>query len=336
MKKIIAAFLVSLILAGCSSSEQELYIFCWVDYIAPEVIEEFEKEYHCTVILDTFDSNESMYAKLKLSATPYDLIIPSSYFVQLMQNQGMLQPINLSAIPNIKFLDPLYRSESDYDIPFSISFTGIAYRKDKVSDFDSTWNIFARKDLKGRMTMLNDIREVFGAALRYLGYSINTTNETEINEAANLIISWKKNLAKFENEQYKNGIASAEYLVVQGYNGDILQVMQEHPQVAFVLPKEGTTFSSDNMVIPFNAENVQLAEQFINFLLEPKIAYQNMLHTQFTIPNTGAYEMLSPEMRQNPAIFPPASILDKIEKIKDIGPAIVLYNRAWDRIKASD
>jgi spermidine/putrescine transport system substrate-binding protein len=334
------ANLVLFVLAfsSCSSSDRDLYVFIWSDYIKPGLIAKFEEENNCRVIIDTYDSNESMYAKLKLGASAYDIIFPSNYIFSLMQEQGMLQPIDLTAIPNAKYLDPHYfspfnKSDVTEGIPYMVSCTGIGYRQDKIHQIAPSWSIFGNQKLKGRMTMLNDMREALGAALKFLGYSVNTINEKEIDEAVNILIGWKKNLAKFESEQFKNGIASAEYLVVQGYNGDILQIMQESPEVQFLLPDEGTMISIDLLVIPNNAPNKELAQSFINFLLDPQNAAENMAFTYFLTPNLGAYEKLSPALRNNPALFTPVAILKKSDMIENLGVSSELYYRAWDKVK---
>jgi spermidine/putrescine transport system substrate-binding protein len=257
-----------------------------------------------------------------------------------MAEQGMLQPIDERKVPNLKYLDPsflTYASPSIQNLgyPYLISYSGVAYRQDKVKEIKHSWDVFGSNNYKGRMTMLNDSRETLGAALRYLGFSINTTNSDEINKAAQQIIQWKKNLAKFESEQYKNGIASGEYLVAHGYNGDILQVMQENPHVQFFLPEEGSVISIDYMVIPKNAGNTKLAQEFMDYLLEPEVAAENMAYTFFLCPNLGAYEHLPDEMKNNPALFPPKEIMDKSEVIKNLGKETEIYNKAWDAVKST-
>ena len=335
------SFSLMLLLTGCKSKEATLHLYTWAEYIRPELIEQFEKEHNCSVVIDTYDSNESMFTKLNLGATGYDLIFPSNYILDIMKEKDMVQDIDSSKLSNLKYVDQnflkfLDQTSSSYGVPYMITYTGIGYRKDKVKDVQATWGEFGRQDLRGRMTMLNDIREVIGAALKFLGYSVNTTNPKELEEAKNLAISWKKNLAKFESEQYKNGIASAEYLLVQGWSGDCLQVKQENDEVEFMLPKEGLIISCDFMVIPKHAKNVDLAHTFMNFLLEPKIAAQNMEYTFYLCPNTAAYLELPVSLRKNPALFPPADILDKSELIKNLGASLALYNKAWDEIKASN
>lgn len=326
---------------GCqNSSGPELHIMIWSDYVKPELIERFQDEHQCRVVMDTFDSNESMYAKLKLGRAGYDVIFPSNYFVNIMAQQEMLQPLDVTQIPNAQNLDPHYLKRVDpsllnYGIPYMVSSAGIVYRTDKVAHLEPSWGIFGKPDYKGRMTMLNDVRETIGAALKFLGYSANTTNATEIDEAARLIINWKPNLAKFESEQYKAGIASAEYLIVNGYNGDALQVMKENPNVGFVYPQEGITFSMDFMVIPQNAPNRELAHAFINYLLEAEVAAENIEHSLFFSPNKAAYEKLPEELRNNKVLFLPDDVFENAELIDYLGEKGILYNKAWDKIKAS-
>lgn len=341
MKKILGYFTALILLTSCqSSNEPELHIFIWSDYIKPELIERFKQECNCQVIIDTYDSNESMYAKLNLGSGGYDLIVPSSYFMDLMIRQQMLQPIDRAKIPNLKNLDPKYLEFADvetlnYGVPYMVSIGGVAFRKDKVKDFEPTWGIFGRSEYKGRMTMMNDLREALGVSLRYLGYNSNTTHPEEIDKAADQLIKWKKNLAKFDAEQYKAGIASAEYVIVQGYNGDIMQVIQENPNVDFVYPKEGVLISMDLMAIPANASNQELAHKFINFLLQADVAAENIENTFFLSPNQEAYKLLPKELRESPILFPPQEVLDKMELTRDVGDARVLYNQAWEKVKRS-
>jgi spermidine/putrescine transport system substrate-binding protein len=330
------------LLGGCQSdSSRVLNVFIWSDYIKTDLIERFEKKYDCNVVVDTYDSNESMYAKLSLGGGGYDVIFPSNYFMQVMVPQGMVKKLDKSKIDNLKHLDPSYLSRLttdflDFGVPYMISSTGILYRKDRIKQFESdpSWSIFGDSEYKGRMTMLNDSREVFAAALSYLGFDINTTNKDKIQQAIKVILNWKKNLAKFESEQYKTGIASAEYLVSQGYNGDSLQVMQEISELGFAYPKEGISVSVDYAVISADTPNPDLAYQFINFLLEPEVAAENMEFTYFLSPNKAAYELLPDHLAQNPVMFIPKQIFDKAELIRDLGPNNTLYHQAWDKIKA--
>lgn len=329
-----------LLLSSCGSKQNELRIYSWADYIKPELVEQFEKEHNCRVVIDTFDSNESMYAKLHLGAGGYDIMVPSNYFLEIMQKNDMLQTINKDALPNLAHLSPSIQKLIDkkmmrYGVPYMMTPTGLAWRKDRLVGFEPSWTIFSLKSLKGRMTMLNDPREAIGAALKMHGYSVNTVDKAELEEAKQQLISWKQQLAKFESEQYKNGIASGEYVIVQGYSGDVLQVMEENEAVSFGLPKEGTTTSIDFLVIPKDSHKVALAHEFINFLYEPKTAAANMDFTCYLCPNVEGLTLIDPRLKTIFSQFLDDDTLMKIELIKDLGADGQAYNRVWDEVKAA-
>lgn len=326
--------------SGCSRKTLELKVYTWSDYFKPELLQRFEKEQGCRIIIDTFESNESMYAKIKAGATGYDLLTPSSYFVKVMESQGYLLPLDHSKLPNLKHVDPEYLKiamdpKMHHSVPYMLTNTGIAYSKGKVKDFTPSWKMFGQSALKGRMTMLNDMRETMGAALKYLGYSLNSRNDTELEAARDVVIAWKKNLAKFESEQYKSGIASGEFLLVHGYSGDLLQVQSENPDIDFVIPVEGTSISCDDLVIPKDAKQVDLAHAFINFLHDPDVAAENTNFLSYVCPNQSSYAKVNPELRNNPSVFLPPEVEAKCEVIDDLGADTVKYNTMWDQIKAA-
>jgi spermidine/putrescine transport system substrate-binding protein len=328
--------------AGCgkgTNAPSTLHVYTWADYVKPDLVARFEKENGCRVVIDTYDSNEAMYAKLKAGATGYDLVTPSSYMVSLMHTQGMLQPLDRSLLPNLVHVDSDYLAiaidkEMEHSAPYMLTNTGIAYLKDKVKDFEPSWAMFDRADLKGRMVMLNDMRETIGAALKFLGFSLNTVDPGELDQAKEVVLRWKRNLAKFENEQYKTGIASGEFLLVHGYSGDILQVQAENAEIVFAMPKEGGSISCDDLVILKTAWEVALAHAFINFLHDPKVAGENTEFIQYLCPNKDAYPLLGEGIRTNPGIFLPPELKAKCEVLADIGAANVLYVKVWDEIKA--
>jgi spermidine/putrescine transport system substrate-binding protein len=255
-----------------------------------------------------------------------------------MNSQGMLLPLDHALLPNISHVDRDYLGiaidkKMEYSAPYMLTNTGIAYLKSKVKDFEPTWGMFNRADLKGRMVMLNDMRETIGAALKFLGYSLNSTDPAELAKARDVVLAWKKNLAKFENEQYKNGIASGEFLLVQGYSGDILQIQAENQDIAFAMPREGGAISCDDLVIVRSAAQAKLAHAFINFLHDPAVAAENTEFTQFLCPNRDSYGMLDKSIRANPGIFLEPEIKAKCEVLADLGGKNALYVKVWDEIK---
>lgn len=345
MKRMITAtvlgLLCSVLLSGCSDSRPVLHIYNWADYMNPKVLRKFEKEFHCRIVLDTYESNEAMYAKLKAGAQGYDLIFPTSYMAGIMKEQGMLQPLNHEWIPNLANVDRQYLAltadpQMEYGVPYMISVTGIGYNKARLGELPPAWELFGRPEIRRRCTLLNDMRETVGAALKSLGYSLNTTAENELAAAQQVLIGWKKNIAKFEVEEALRGLASAEFLLVHSYNGDILQAMDENSDLEFLVPQEGTSIASDDMVIPVGAGQVELAHAFINFIHDPANSAKNMEFVYYLSPNTEGQKLVSEEFRTNPAIFIDPAILAKCEVIRDLGDGNEKYTRVWDAVKASE
>ena len=329
------------LVAGCARpAAKTLHVYTWADYIKPEVVQRFEQENGCKIVIDTFDSNEAMYAKLKAGASGYDVLTPSSYYVAIMSQQGMLLDLDHRKLPNLANVDPEYLKiaidpRMDHSVPYMLTNTGIAYLKSKVKDAQPTWAMLDRKDLKGRMTLLNDMRETIGAALKFLGYSLNTTDDRQLDQACDVVIRWKKNLAKFESEQYKSGLASGEFLLAHGYSGDILSAQKENPDIAFLAPREGLSISCDDLVILKDSKAAGLALRFINFLHDPGVAAENSLAINYLCPNAAAYPKLPAEFRDNPAVKLDPAVQAKCEVIRDLGSDNAKYTRVWDRIKAA-
>lgn len=341
MKQLWTLCAAALLVAGCGQRQPALHVYNWSDYIKPELVERFEREHGCRVVMDFYDSNEVMYAKLKAGASGYDVVVPTSYMVSIMQAEEMLQPIDHAKVPNLRNIDPDYLKftmdpDLEYSVPYMVGNTGIGYLASRVPDFEASWKIFDNPAYAGRMTLLNDMREVIGAALKSLGYSLNTTDETQLAEARDVVIGWKRNIAKFESDQYKNGLVSAEFLVSQGYNGDVMQAMEENEDIGYAVPAEGTSLASDDLVILANAPQPDLAHAFINFLHEPDVAAENTDYVWYLCPNLAAYPLMSEEVRDNPSVVLPDELVAKCEVIQDLGEDNAKYIRIWDEIKAAE
>lgn len=337
--KPLLTFIALLTLHAAAAAAGTLHVFTWADYISPDIVKRFEKEHACKVSIDTFDSNENMYAKLKAGASGYDLVFPSSYIISVMQAQGMIQKLDAARLPNLKnispeVLDKIHDKTMTYSVPYTQGYAVIGYRKSKVKNVEPSWSVFARADLKKRMTQLNDMRETIGAALKMLGHSINTRDDKQLAAARDLLIEWKHQLAKYDNEGYKAGLDSGEFLLVHGYSGDLWQVAQENTDIAIVFPKEGVTMSCDEMVIPKDAPDAALAHAFIDFLLDPQVSAENMEFIGYLCPNTPALKHASPDFLKNPAITIPAEIKAKAEVIEDLGEDLAKYTKVWDEVKA--
>jgi spermidine/putrescine transport system substrate-binding protein len=325
---------------GCSRADQTtLRVYTWADYLDPELAERFEKEAGCKLSLDTFDSNEAMHAKLSAGAGGYDVLVPTSYMVKTLIREGRLQKLDHAKLTNIKNVDADYLKHAldpgmTYSVPYMLAPTCIAWLASKVSNPVASYTMFDREDLKGRITLLDDMREVLGAALLSLGFSLNSTAPEQLSKARDVVIRWKKNIAKFDNEQYKSGIASGEFHLVQGYAGDLLQVADENEDIVVKIPAEGTAFSCDDLCIPNDAKQVELAHRFIDFLTTPDVAAQNMEYIAYRAPNVAAYKLLSEDFRGNEVLFPDAALFAKLQPIDDLGDALALWSKTWDEVKA--
>jgi spermidine/putrescine transport system substrate-binding protein len=326
--------------ASASGEKKTLTIFTWADYLSADAKSSFEKANNCTVVIDTFDSNEAMLAKIESGASGYDLLVPSSYAVQTLKRKNLIHSLDHSKLSNIKNVDAAYLAKAldpkmEVSVPYLMAPTCLCYLASKVPNPTDSWGMLDRTDLKGRITLLDDMREVLGAALKFLGHPLNSTDPAQLAAARDVAIRWKKNIAKWESEQYKSGIASGEFYLVQGYGSDLLQANQENADMKVVVPKEGTAFSCDDMCIPKGAKESDLAHAFINHLLDPKVSAQNMEEIGARSPNSAAYGNLSEDFRGSNILFPPDDLFAKCEPIDDLGDKLPLWTAEWDKVKTA-
>ena len=326
---------LALIVGGCGKKSNQLFIYNWTYYTPDTVIEKFEKEYKVTVIYDEFASNEDMYAKIKAGGSGYDIVFPSGDYVSIMIQQNMLEKIDKSKIANLKNIDPLvlqkatYDRNMEYSVPYYFGAAGITVNKSKVPDFQRSWSIFGREDLRNRMTMLDDMREVMGDALVHLGYSVNTTDPAQISAAKDLINTrWKPNLTKFDAEAFGKGYANGDFWVVQGYAEVVFEEIADNPRLmadsVFFIPPEGGPAYIDSMCILKGSKNIDLAHQFIDFIHRPEI-YAEFVDA-FGFPAT---VNIPARQHKTGNSWYTAEELAGTELKDDLGPALDLYNEAW-------
>ncbi|MDR2739357.1 MAG: extracellular solute-binding protein [Treponema sp.] len=336
-----ALFAVSMLaaLGGCSKKPQ-LYIYNWTYYTPDSVLRAFEQEYNCEVVYDTYASNEELYAKLLSGGTGYDLVFPSGDYVSIMIKQGMLEKIDKAKLSNLGNIDPMalqkatYDPNMDYSVPYYFGAAGIAVNTAKVPQYEKSWSIFSRADLKGKMTMLDDMREVLGDALVHLGYSVNTKNPWEIVAARDLVNnSWKPNLVKFDAEALGKGFAEENFWVVQGYVEMVYEEITEEQKAhtVFFIPPEGGPAYIDSMCLLKGAKNVDLAYKFIDFIHRPEI------YAEFT-DYFGFPATINIPARALKKVTPyyQAEELTNVELKDDVGETLTLYDEAWLTIRVSD
>jgi spermidine/putrescine transport system substrate-binding protein len=323
--------LVSILTFGSGN----LVIYCWSDYIPEEVITNFSREYNISVTYDTYDSNETMFAKLRAGARGYDLAVPSADYTSIMIKENMLLEIDRSKITNFENIDPAviekmyYDPQNRFSIPYMVGTTGIAVNTKYLQDYPRSWSIFEMAELRGKMTLLDDMREVLGAALKYLGYSVNTTDLKQLNEARDLVLKWKSNIAKFDNELFAKGVISGEFWVVHGYGENIFYdaTEEELENIDFFIPEEGSTMWIDSFVILKGARNIDSAHLFIDYILRPEVAALVSDNLLLPSPNVPARELMEEE-----SVYT-AEDLEDTELIRDLGRDIRIYNDLWNQIR---
>ena len=331
----------------------ELHIYTWSDYIAPDVIASFEKALGVKVVVDTFDSNEAMYAKLKAGGTGYDIMTPTSYQIETMAREGMIVALDHAKIPNVRknfaasfaaqILDPTFK----YNVPYAVTYGGFAYLKDKIpagADVAS-WSILDNPEMRGRISLLDDIRETIGGALMSLGYSINSTSQKELDEAVSLLLKWRANVRKFDAESYKTEVPSGATWIGHGYSTDTTQVIVGDEEagaparndIGFALPKEGFSVAFDELVIAKDARRKDLAYAFINYIYDADVAKVNMEYICGPSPVAPGIELLDKDYRD--LIVLDAETIRHGQVIKgfaDRPDVMEMYNKAWDKIKATE
>lgn len=337
---VLAAVAVVSIL-GKSSNNENLYIYTWADYIDPELISTFEKENNCEVVINTFDSNESMLAKLTAGSSGYDIITPTEYFMPALISHDLIDKIDMAKLPNVATnFDEMFQSEWSlkWNVPYAFSCTGILWRKDKVpADLTfKDWNDMFDSRLKSRICMMNDIREVIGLGLKMKGYSINSTNENELAEATKVAKEWKSRCSKMDNESYRTGIPAGEFFVAMAYNSDAIMLYADDKEnIGYSIPTNGTTSSIDVMCVMKDARHKELAYKFIDMLYAMENAVKNSEFNGAPMPIKNLYENLSDEYKAIPFMKVSDEIKSRCENIRDVGEYLRLYTKAWDEIKSS-
>jgi len=356
---IIACLLV--IFSGCNSqdsslaeneSNRTLHLFNWNNYIAPDTVNRFESLCNCQVAQDYYSDNEEMLAKLAAGAVGYDLIVPTGNAMVTLINQGALKKLDKSLLPNLanidnSYLDTAFDSGNDYSVPYAFTLTVLGFNETKINELGlpkDTWAIIFEPEylekIKGRVTVLDSQRELLAAALKYLGYSANDTNETHWNEAKDLIIRAKPYWAAFSNTSYIREIAIGDLWVVLGYSNDLFQAAADAVKtgrdfkIGFKIPNEGAVLSLDSMVLHKSGQETDIAHQFINFMMDGKNAAELTNLIGSGTPNTDATNHIKPELKRMETIFPDQQTLARLEMLQDLNhKQRRVLSRLWTEIK---
>lgn len=329
-----------------SQLADEIFLYTWVEYIDPEIMEQFEEECGVQVTETNFDSNETLLATLQAGGADYDIVVPSDYMVQIMVDEGMLMELDWNVIPNIQHMDSLnvnqyFDPEQKYVVPYFWGTSGFAVDTNVVTDVVPSWSMMFDPDSPycGQISMLDDQRETLGAALMYLGYSINDTDPAHLEEAKNLLIDQSKCVKAYDSQTNDDLIISGETVLSHMWTGDaILAGLPDYggrEGIVYVIPEEGTTIWQDNMAIPVGAPNAYTAMVFMNYLHYPEIAAQNAEYVGYGTPNAAAKEFIDPDILSDEGIYPPEEVETHLQWIEDVGDALELYDRIWTEFKAA-
>lgn len=326
-----------------TSKNGQVIVYNWGEYIDPEIIDLFEEETGIDVIYEEFETNEIMYPKIQSGAIAYDVVCPSDYMIQRMIENDLLAEINYDHIPNLKYIGDNYMKmsrqfdpENKYSVPYLWGTVGILYNKKMVDEPVDSWGILWDKKYEDSILMQDSVRDAFAVALKYLGYSLNSTDLDELEAAKNLLIEQKPLVQAYVIDQVRDKMIGGEAALGVIYSGEALYCQQENPDLDYVIPKEGTNIWIDSWVIPKNAKNVENAEAFINFLCRPDIAKMNFDYITYSIPNTAGRDLIEDEsLRNSPIAFPDDSKLENCKTFRFLGDDNdALYNRLWREIKS--
>ena len=347
IKKIILlasiAMLSMNLLVGCGSSDDSkevLNIYNIGDYIDPELVTQFEDEYGIKVNYESYDTNEAMYQKLKSGSTNYDLAFPSDYMVEKLISEDMIEEINFDNIPNFEniseeFVNPSYDKENTYSVPYLWGTYGIIYNKSVVKENVDSWDILWDEKYEGDIMMLDSMRDSMAIALKKLGYSMNSTDPKEIEEAKLELQKQKPLVLSYVNDESIDRIVAEEAAIGIAYSGDAVVMKERNENLEYVIPKEGSNKWVDTMVIPKGAENKDNAEKFINFLLEAESAKANADYIGYAIPNSKGLELLEDGQKNDPAMYPSKEVLENTETFVDLTEeALTIYDKAWTELKS--
>lgn len=343
MRTVLGFLLLAFTLASpLAAAEAKLNIFIWSEYLDPQVVKEFEQQFACKVTVDVYEDAESMLAKLQGGGTAlYDLVVPPDHLVPTMVKLGLLAPLRPANLPNLRNLDPKFASPPyDRGNKFSVAYqwgtVGILLRPAAGKPVAETWGlVFDPQQQPGSFVLIDSVRDCLGAALKFKGHSLNSTDIPHLKEARDLVIEAKKRAAGFDGSVgAKNKVIAKSVAAAIVYSGEAARAMTDDASLRYLIPREGSQIWVDNLCIPAKAPHRDLAEKFVNYVLDAKVGARLSNFLQFATPNTAARAFIKPEDLKNPAIYPPADVMAKLEFLEDLGAKTKLYDEAWTQVKA--
>lgn len=335
----------AMVLGGCGKEYKngEVVVYNWGEYINEDVIEMFEEEYDIEVVYDEFTENEDMYPIVSIGEVNYDVVCPSDYMVNRMIKEGLLAELNYDNIPNIKNIDPKYLKSAEsfdpgnkYAVPYCWGTVGILYNKTMVDEPITSWSAIFDEKYKDEILMIDSVRDGMGIALKYLGYSMNTTDEAQLEEAKELLISQRPFVQGYFVDEVRNKMIGEEATLGVIYSGEAIYTQRENSDLEYVVPEEGSNVWIDGWVIPKKAKNKENAEKWINFMCREDIALMNFEEITYSTPNAAARELIEDADIKNSTIaFPDEETLNRCEAFQYLGETEEVYLEKWNEMKTT-
>ena len=344
MKKLLSLLLICATLfslCSCGDSREKLYVLSYGEYIGEDILDKFEEEYpQYRVIYEESATPEDMYQKLS-SGVAYDVLVCSDYIIAKMIKEDVLKEIDKTKLANYQYVDEtlrggLYDPEGTYSVPYMWGTLGIIYNTKLVTEPVDSWAILWDEKYAGQIQVLNSQRDTMGMALRYCGYSINSTNEAEVNEALEALKTQKKTMHPVIGvDEIKAPMAAGQYALTVEYSGDAMELMDQNEDLAYAVPKEGSNIWVDALIMPKTGKNEAGAYAYVDFMCRADIALENTEYIMYSTPLKTVAEQIDDEMKQNPAFNPPAETVARCEYYADLGTDLELYNKAWESYRVN-
>ena len=328
------------------SPAAELNILIWKNYLPDEVVKDFSATTGVVLNVTTYDTNESLLEKLKDQALKCDVCVPSDYMVATLIEESYLKPIDRSLVGNLKHLSPgflnlYFDPDNKYSVPYLWGTAGLGYNKELAGNVDS-WAVLFDPKNSGKVSMLDDARECFAVALKSLDKSVNTTDSDTLHQASAKLAGQKGLVKKYDSENYAELLETGEVAIAHGYSGELAQLAIKSPsKFGFVVPREGSTVSVDNLCVPTKAQNLAGAHMFIDYLLRPDVAAKTVNETGYASANEAAKQLVDPAKLANKGIYPDQAILSRCEYVEElgesgssVGESSTVVDDAWKKIRS--
>ena len=318
----------------------QLFIYTWAGYTDEALLDRFAEKTGIRVVADVFSSNEEMLARVQAGgARAYSIIYPSDYMVVQMTELGLLSPLDHSILGGLdrlrkQFQNPVYDPGNRYSVPLSWGTTGLIYNTEQLKEAPEDWSYLweHKQELARRMTLASDVREVMGAALRMLGYSLNSTNQEQVKQAYEKLVELKPAIASFTTDAWRPQMLTGDLKVAMCYSSDANEVISDNDKLKYVVPKSGSSLWTDTLVIPKGSPNPEAAYKWINFLLQGDVAASLVERLSFSTPSEDAFSLLTPELRENELLFPSEAVLKNCEGVAPVGKFMEVYDRYWTQL----